>query len=204
MQPAWKQDSKAANIQPRQVPQFEAAGAQLDGKNYQIALRRTLTQVTLLVLVVGLAGFALMFRGSLTGEKTGFAQFKTQDLKAERDAVRLMVVESKRTNELEGWIFNTKPRTDALTFLTVKVRVRNTARKNYNLDPFGFSVFTSDGDRVNASPKTRHMSGRLTPTVLSPNEEAEGFLVFEIPKRIRPNSIQINGGSGIVAKVNLF
>lgn len=203
MQPAWKQDSKASNIQPRQVPHFEAAGSQLDGKNYQIALRRTLTQFTLVMLVLFIAAFVVLFRGSLTGEKSGFAQFKPPERAVERDALRLSVVESKRAAELEGWIFNTKPRAN-FTFLTVKVRVKNNARKNFNLDPFGFSVYTADGERINASLKTRHMNDRLNPQVLSPAETAEGFVVFEIPKNIRPNSIQISGGSGLIAKVNLF
>ena len=203
MQPAWKQDSKASNIQPRQTPHFEAAGSQLDGKNFQIILRRTLTQLSLVVVFCFMAAFVVMFRGNLTGEKSGFAQFKPPDRTVERDSVRLSVIESKRAAELEGWIFNTKPRAN-FTFLTVKVRVKNNARKNFNLDPFGFSVYTADGDRINASLKTRHMNDRLNPQVLSPAETVEGFVVFEIPKHIRPNSIQISGGAGLIAKVNLF
>ncbi len=203
MQPTWKQDTKSANMQPRNLPQYEAAGAQCDGKHYQVVLRRTLTQATLVGLVLVVVTFAVVFRGSLSSEKEGFAQFKPPTEQTARDSIMLNILEANRIDALEGWLFATHARPN-YTFVTVKVRVRNRGRDNYRLDPFGFSVFTNDGGRINTSLKTRQMNDALTAQVLAPAEEVEGFVVFEVPKNVRPSTIQIGGGAGIVAKANLF
>lgn len=203
MQPTWKQDTKGANMQPRNLPQYEAAGAQCDGKQYQAVLRRTLTQATLVGLVLAIVTFGVVFRGSLSTEKEGFAQFKPPNEQTPRDAVSLSILEAKRLEALEGWLFSTHARANYI-FVTVKVRVRNTGRDNYRLDPFGFSVFTNDGGRINASLKTRQINDALSAQVLGPAEQVEGFVVFEVPKSVRPSTIQIGGGAGIVAKANLF
>lgn len=203
MQPTWKQDTKGANMQPRNLPQYEAAGAQCDGKHYQVVLRRTLTQATLVGLVLVIATFALVFRNSLSREKEGFAQFKPPIEEPTRDAIMLNILEAKRMEALEGWLFKTHAQKNYI-FVTVKVRVRNTGRENYRLDPFGFSIFTNDGGRINASLKTRQIDDRLDAQILEPAEEVDGFVVFEVPKNVRPNTIQIGGGAGIVAQANLF
>ena len=202
MQPIWKQDSKRRNIQPKDLPQFEAAGTQLDHFQFARAMRMVSTRAVLLVALLALVGIGFHIETSLRLKKERFGQFEKLENTTFRDQVLLTVRSFKVEDSLKGWIFTTTPR-KGFQFMVVDVEVTNRADRSYRLDAFGFSMYTRNGNRYNTSLKMRGARGRITSQKLKPEKSAEGLVVFEFKKGERPDSLQIGGGSGTVARVPL-
>ena len=200
--PEWQQDSSNKNLQPFQIPQFEVAGNQTDHENYQRAMKLVVGRATVAIVLLACCSI-FFFLDDIAETHSNFAQFDTSTPESHRNALRLNVHSIERKKSIEGLLFDSSPQ-PGFSFIVVEVSVSNLHKTQpYTLSIYAIKIVTSDGITYSTDLHTRSFKGRLPNGVIKPGAAKRGFLVFRIPSNKALERIEVRGGQGELATVNI-
>ena len=223
MEPEWHQDDKS--IQPRQLPQFEVAGPQIDGEYRARAAKLVVSRVSIAALIVLGVVIVSLIPTAMRGQRSDFAKIevKEEDRFAGRIQMRLHRLDRQR--EIKGWLFTTHagetregrpwPFTKEsearasggkrnLEFVICEISLTNNNRKeSFKVNPYAFVLTTDRGVSYKTDLTINSYRGRLKHGKLKPGQTKRGALVFKLPENEGLTSLEIMGSGGPVSRLVL-
>ncbi|MDJ0838228.1 MAG: DUF4352 domain-containing protein [Acidobacteriota bacterium] len=220
MEPEWHQDSKS--IQPRQLPQFEIAGPQIDNEYRQQAARMIVSRAGIVLTVVLAVVIISVMPAAIKGQRSTFGQLNVNTEDPFTGMIRLRLEKISRQDKIKGLIFdikagrtrsgdsgvgflgesNTNPNTGRrveLEFVILDLTLINNSTEDFRVNPNSFII----NGRYRTAVETRHYSGAMRPGDLDPSKSRSGSIVFKMPKNTPLSSLEILGAGGPIARIAL-
>jgi len=198
----WIQDSKTKNLQPDQIPPFEAAGPQMDSEIRRKALKLAVSRLTVVVILIAVVLVGFKFRNAMMTHQSSFARLGETGPSPYRNRIRLTLHRIERTDEIDGFLFNHRAK-KGFDYLAVELSVINLAEEAYKLNVFSLMLTTEDSEHYTPDLRTRSVSGRLRGGSIRAQETERGVVVFAIPETKRPRLLELRGATGPLASTSL-
>jgi len=211
MEPEWYQDNKS--IQPRQLPQFEVGGHQIDREYRERAVKLIVSKLGIAVFVVLVFWGVFLLPSAFKATKNDFGKkkFDTANIKVENVQMQIHG-RPQRLKKIKGFLFNNyamgqkkgerKKNKDRFVYVVIDVSLSNQGTEEYSVNPYSFALNTA-GTTYRTDLAIATFKGRMRQTTIDPNEEMRGFLVFQVPEQDRLRSLDIMGPTGPIASSNL-
>ncbi len=202
MQPEWIQDSKTKNLQPQQIPQYEAAGPQQDSENYRKALKLVVSRGAIAAVIIAVIVAAFQFRDAMVSHQSSFARLGQAGPSPYQNRIRLRLHSVKRSEKVQGFLFDSTAKA-GFTYLIVELSVVNLAEKSFKLNVYSLTLNTADNQSYIPDLRTRTARNRLKSGSVRPQNAKRGVVVFKVPATTRHRSIELRGMDGPLATAAL-
>jgi len=218
----WHQDDKS--IQPRQLPQFEVAGPQIDGEYRALAVKMIVSRVGIAAMILLGVLIVTLIPTAMKGQRTEFAKIETGGVNPFAGRIQMRLLSVDRQDKIKGWIFSIsagetkadstfpfakqeggrkRRKGEPMTFLICNISLTNNSNDRYTVNPYAFVLNTDGGISYKTDLATKSYGGRLGHGQLKPGKTESGALVFRILAADDPESLEIMGAAGPIARVSL-